>query len=127
MLHQRAKIQWMKGGDQCSRIFFRKIAQRRVARKILQINDDNGTIHTEPKKIINEFVRYYQNHLGGIRRQITLDIGFLRPWSRHVLSNEEAGQLILAFTPDDVKQAVFDIAEDKAPGPNGYSSGFFKA
>ncbi|KAL2232502.1 UNVERIFIED_CONTAM: hypothetical protein Sindi_1430200 [Sesamum indicum] len=68
-------------GDQCSRIFFRKIAQRRVARRILQINDDNGTIHTEPEDIINEFVRYYQNLLG----------------------------------------------EDKAPGPDGYSSGFFKA
>ncbi|KAL2251910.1 UNVERIFIED_CONTAM: hypothetical protein Sindi_2313300 [Sesamum indicum] len=127
MLQQRAKMQWMKGGDQCSRIFFRKIAQRRVARRILQINDDNGTIHTEPEDIINEFVRYYQNLLGGNRRQITLDIGFLRPWARHVLSNEEAGHLISAFTPDDVKQAVFDIAEDKAPGPDGYSSGFFKA
>ncbi|KAL2247912.1 UNVERIFIED_CONTAM: hypothetical protein Sindi_2643500 [Sesamum indicum] len=99
---------------------------RRVARRILQINDDNGTIHTEPEDIINEFVRYYQNLLGGNRRQITLDIGFLRLWARHVLSNEEAGHLISAFTPDDVKQAVFDIAEDKAPGPDGYSSGFFK-
>ncbi|KAL2237662.1 UNVERIFIED_CONTAM: hypothetical protein Sindi_0957900 [Sesamum indicum] len=123
----RAKMQWMKGGDQCSRIFFRKIAQRRVARRILQINDDNGTIHTEPEEIINEFVRYYQNLLVGNRRQITLDIGFLRPWARHVLSNEEAGHLISAFTPDDVKQAIFDIAEDKAPGPDGHSSGFFKA
>ncbi|KAL0455486.1 UNVERIFIED_CONTAM: hypothetical protein Slati_0887800 [Sesamum latifolium] len=47
MLHQRAKVAWMKGGDQCSRIFFHK--------------------------------------------------------------------------------AVFDIAEDKAPGPDGYSSGSFKA
>ncbi|KAL2248049.1 UNVERIFIED_CONTAM: hypothetical protein Sindi_2657200 [Sesamum indicum] len=127
MLHQRAKMQWMKGGDQCSRIFFRKIAKRRVARRILQINDDNGTIHTEPEEIINEFVCYYQNLLGGNRRQITLDIGFLRPWARHILSNEEVGHLILAFTPDDVKQAVFDIADDKAPGPDGYSSGFFKA
>ncbi|KAL2252819.1 UNVERIFIED_CONTAM: hypothetical protein Sindi_0076600 [Sesamum indicum] len=127
MLQQRAKMQWMKGGDQCFRIFFRKIAKRRVARRILQINDDNGTIHTEPKEIINEFVCYYQNLLGGNRRQITLDIGFLRPWARHILSNEEAGHLILAFTPDDVKQAVFDIADDKAPGPDGYSSGFFKA
>ncbi|KAL2235610.1 UNVERIFIED_CONTAM: hypothetical protein Sindi_1293200 [Sesamum indicum] len=27
----------------------------------------------------------------------------------------------------DVKQAVFDIDQDKAPGPDGYSSGFFKA
>ncbi|KAL2230903.1 UNVERIFIED_CONTAM: hypothetical protein Sindi_1684700 [Sesamum indicum] len=120
-------MQWMKGGDQCSRIFFRKIAKRRVARRILQINDDNGTIHTELEEIINEFVCYYQNLLGGNRRQITLDIDFLRSWARHILSNEEAGHLILAFTPDDVKQAVFDIAYDKAPGPDGYSSGFFKA
>ncbi|KAL2247998.1 UNVERIFIED_CONTAM: hypothetical protein Sindi_2652100 [Sesamum indicum] len=88
---------------------------------------DNGTIHTELEEIINEFVCYYQNLLGGNRRQITLDIGFLRPWARHILSNEEAGHLILAFTPDDVKQAVFDIADDKAPRPDGYSSGFFKA
>ncbi|KAL2247989.1 UNVERIFIED_CONTAM: hypothetical protein Sindi_2651200 [Sesamum indicum] len=45
----------------------------------------------------------------------------------NVLTTEEAGQLILAFSPEDVKQAVFDIAEDKAPGPDGFSSGFFKA
>ncbi|KAL2225552.1 UNVERIFIED_CONTAM: hypothetical protein Sindi_2917400 [Sesamum indicum] len=127
MLQQRAKMQWMKGGDQCSRIFFRKIAQRRVARRIMQINDDNGTTHTESGEITNEFVRYYQNLLGGNRRQLPLDIRFLRPWARHVLTTEEAGQLILAFSPEDVKQAVFDIAEDKAPGPDGFSSGFFKA
>ncbi|KAL2225359.1 UNVERIFIED_CONTAM: Retrovirus-related Pol polyprotein from type-2 retrotransposable element R2DM [Sesamum indicum] len=127
ILQQRAKMQWMKGGDQCSRIFFRKIAQRRVARRILQINDDNGTIHTETGEIINEFVSYYKDLLGGNRRQTTMDIGFLRPWARHVLSNEETNYLISAFTPDDVKNAVFDIAEDKAPGPDGYSSSFFKA
>ncbi|KAL0293633.1 UNVERIFIED_CONTAM: hypothetical protein Sradi_6926200 [Sesamum radiatum] len=27
----------------------------------------------------------------------------------------------------DVKMAFFDIAEEKSPGPDGYSSGFFKA
>ncbi|KAL2240925.1 UNVERIFIED_CONTAM: hypothetical protein Sindi_0733700 [Sesamum indicum] len=35
--------------------------------------------------------------------------------------------LVLPFTPTDVKQAIFDIAEDKAPGPDEYSSDFFKA
>ncbi|KAL2230999.1 UNVERIFIED_CONTAM: hypothetical protein Sindi_1694300 [Sesamum indicum] len=97
MLKQRAKMQWMKGGDQCSRVFFRKIAQRRSSRRIFKINDDQGSTHTDPEEVINEFFTYYQNLLGGDRRRT------------------------------DVKQAVFDIAEDKTPGPDGYSSGFFEA
>ncbi|KAL2251973.1 UNVERIFIED_CONTAM: hypothetical protein Sindi_2319600 [Sesamum indicum] len=127
MLQQRAKMQWMKGGDQCSRVFFRKIAQRRSSRRIFQINDDQGSTHTDPEEVINEFVTYYQNLLGGDRRRTAIDIRFLRPWVRHILSNEESTALLLPFTPADVKQAVFDIDEDKAPGPDGYSSGFFKA
>ncbi|KAL2235482.1 UNVERIFIED_CONTAM: hypothetical protein Sindi_1280400 [Sesamum indicum] len=127
MLQQQAKMQWMKGGDQCSRVFFRKIAQRRSVRRILQINDDHGATHTEPGAVINEFVTYYQNLLGGERRRDVIDIRFLRPWARQLLSEEDASFLLEPFTPTDVKQAVFDIAEDKATGPDGYSSGFFKA
>ncbi|KAL2235307.1 UNVERIFIED_CONTAM: hypothetical protein Sindi_1262900 [Sesamum indicum] len=127
MLQQRAKMQWMKGGDQCSRVFFRKIAQRRSSRRIFQINDDQGSTHTDPEEVINEFVTYYQSLLGGDRRRTAIDIRFLRPWARHILSNEESTALLLPFIPADVKQAVFDIDEDKAPGPDGYSSGFFKA
>ncbi|KAL2230749.1 UNVERIFIED_CONTAM: hypothetical protein Sindi_1669300 [Sesamum indicum] len=119
-------MEWMKGGDQCSRVFFRKIAQRRSARRILQINDDHGAIHTDPGAVINEFVMYYQNLLGGERRRDMIDLRFLRPWARHILSEDDVNSLVLPFTHTDVKQAIFDIAEDKAPGPDGYSSGFFK-
>ncbi|KAL2248718.1 UNVERIFIED_CONTAM: hypothetical protein Sindi_2345500 [Sesamum indicum] len=101
-LNQRAKMQWMKDGDQCSRVFFRKIAQRRVMRKILQINDENGTTHTDQGEVAHE-------------RRLTVDIQYLRPWVRHCINDEEATNLLLPFSPDD-----------KAPGPDGYSSGFFK-
>ncbi|KAL2253034.1 UNVERIFIED_CONTAM: hypothetical protein Sindi_0098100 [Sesamum indicum] len=127
MLQQRAKMQWMKFGDQCSRVFFRKIAQRRSSRRIFQINDDQESTHTDPEEVINVFVTYYQSLLGGDRRRTAIDIRFLKPWARHILSNEESTALLLPFTPADVKQAVFDIDEDKAPGPDGYSLGFFKA
>ncbi|KAL2224664.1 UNVERIFIED_CONTAM: hypothetical protein Sindi_3035600 [Sesamum indicum] len=126
MLQQRAKMQWMKDGDQCSRVFFRKIAQRRVRRRILQINDENGFTHTDLGEIAHEFVSYYQNLLGGTRRRLSVDIRYLRPWARHCITDEEANQLLLPISADDVKQAMFDIADDKAPGPDGYSSRFFQ-
>ena len=107
MLQQRAKMQWMKGGDQCSRVFFHKIAQRRSAKRILHINDDHGITHSEPEEVINEFVTYYQNLLGGERRRTVIDLRFLQPWARHVLTVEEASSLLLPVTPADVKQAVF--------------------
>ncbi|KAL2225604.1 UNVERIFIED_CONTAM: hypothetical protein Sindi_2948700, partial [Sesamum indicum] len=93
----------------------------------LLINDENGTTHTDQGKVAQEFVSYYQNLLGGTRQRLTVDIRYLIPWARHCITDEEASHLLLPFSPDDVKQAVFDIAEDKAPGPDGYSLGFFKA
>ncbi|KAL2235467.1 UNVERIFIED_CONTAM: hypothetical protein Sindi_1278900 [Sesamum indicum] len=94
--------------------------------RILQINDENGITHIEPSEVVHEFVSFYQNLLGGNRRRLLVDINYLRPWARHILSNEEASHLFLPFSPEDVKQAIFDIAEDKAPGPDGFSSGFLK-
>ncbi|KAL2230765.1 UNVERIFIED_CONTAM: hypothetical protein Sindi_1670900 [Sesamum indicum] len=126
MLQQRAKMEWMKGGDQCSRVFFRKIAQRRTATRILQINDSQGITITEPNAVIHEFISYYQSLLGGDMRQRVMDLRFLRPWARYIITTEEAGHLLEPFSAEDIKKAVFDIGEDRAPGPDGYSSGFYK-
>ncbi|KAL2253090.1 UNVERIFIED_CONTAM: hypothetical protein Sindi_0103700 [Sesamum indicum] len=49
MLQQRAKMQWMKGGDQCSRVFFWKISQRHTTRRIFQIDDELGHTYDEVK------------------------------------------------------------------------------
>ncbi|KAL2224964.1 UNVERIFIED_CONTAM: hypothetical protein Sindi_2996400 [Sesamum indicum] len=96
-------------------------------RPMFRINDENGFTHTDLGEIAHEFVSYYQNLLGGTRRRLSVDIRYLRPWARHCITDEEANQLLLPISADDVKQAMFDIADDKAPGPDGYSSRFFKA
>ncbi|KAL0295420.1 UNVERIFIED_CONTAM: putative ribonuclease H protein [Sesamum radiatum] len=43
------------------------------------------------------------------------------------LEQEESQALVQSVTREEIKDAFFDIAEDKAPGPDGYSSGFYKA
>ncbi|KAL0439822.1 UNVERIFIED_CONTAM: hypothetical protein Slati_2465200 [Sesamum latifolium] len=101
MLHQRAKIAWM--------------------------NDSDGQVLTTQPAMTNEFITFYQTLLGGSQRERLIDLRFLQPWARHVLSEEEARSLLVPVTSDEIKQAVFDIDETKAPGLDGYSSGFFKA
>ncbi|KAL0294211.1 UNVERIFIED_CONTAM: Retrovirus-related Pol polyprotein from type-2 retrotransposable element R2DM [Sesamum radiatum] len=65
--------------------------------------------------------------MGGRSRDRFIDLRHLRPWARHVLTEAEADALVVPVSPEEVKQAVFDIDESKAPGPDGYSAGFFKA
>ncbi|KAL0448195.1 UNVERIFIED_CONTAM: LINE-1 reverse transcriptase [Sesamum latifolium] len=122
MLHQRAKLQWLKSGDQCTRVFFRRVAKRRAIKRIFQIETDGGTIVVST----NEFISFYQRLLGGERTNWFIDLSFLRPSARYLLSEEDSAVLIKPVTAAEVKMTFFDVAEDKSPGPDGSSSGFFK-
>ncbi|KAL0300101.1 UNVERIFIED_CONTAM: hypothetical protein Sangu_3139600 [Sesamum angustifolium] len=112
----------VKRGDQCSRIFFRKVAMRRASKRVFQIINEDGHTLTTQEDVVNEFVSFYQRLLGGDRRREFIDLRYLRPWARHVLTQEESQALVQSVTREEIKDAFFDIAEDKAPGPDGYSS-----
>ncbi|KAL0449026.1 UNVERIFIED_CONTAM: hypothetical protein Slati_1459000 [Sesamum latifolium] len=99
MLQQWAKLAWTKGGDQCSRIFFRKVAKRRTSKSIFQITNTTGQILTDQQDVINEFIAFYQALLGGERRFRLIDLCYLRPWARHIINEDEAIQLTRRVTP----------------------------
>ncbi|KAL0307939.1 UNVERIFIED_CONTAM: Transposon TX1 uncharacterized protein [Sesamum calycinum] len=119
--------------EHCCRLVFlkavkiEKVAIRRANKRIFQIYDEAGNTFMEPNDISNVFVAYYQRLLGGDRTNRAMDLRYLRPWAKHIITDEEASLLVRPITKDDVKTTVFDIEEDRAPGPDGYLSGFFKA
>ncbi|KAK4384355.1 LINE-1 reverse transcriptase [Sesamum angolense] len=127
MLHQRSKLQWLKNGDQNSKIFFKKINSMRAKQCIYQISTQNGEVLTDMKEVTEEFVSYFKTLLGGTRMQRDINLNFLRPAVRHRLTNKEADNICATITVIEIKEAAFDIAEDSAPGPDGYTAGFFKA
>ncbi|GKA40664.1 hypothetical protein Tco_0733257 [Tanacetum coccineum] len=43
-----------------------------------------------------------------------------------IVSNEDASDMIRSVNDEEIKHAMFDIDNNKAPGPDGYSSKFFK-
>ncbi|KAL0287559.1 UNVERIFIED_CONTAM: hypothetical protein Sradi_7122000 [Sesamum radiatum] len=127
MLHQRAKLQWMKHGDQNSKLFYMKIKARRAKQRIYHIKTPNGESLTDISAVTGEFVDAFHTLLGGERRNRTVNIAFLQYNVRHTLTPTEADMLSAPVTGAEIKEALFDIAEDSAPGPDGYTSAFFKA
>ncbi|KAL0294428.1 UNVERIFIED_CONTAM: hypothetical protein Sradi_6888600 [Sesamum radiatum] len=116
----------------CKLVFFKatkleQVAMRRASKRVFQIINEDGHTLTTQEDVVNEFVSFYQRLLGGDRRREFIDLRYLRPWARHVLTQEESQALVQSVTREEIKDAFFDIAEDKAPGPDGYSSGFYKA
>ncbi|KAL0295375.1 UNVERIFIED_CONTAM: hypothetical protein Sradi_6838000 [Sesamum radiatum] len=88
MLRQRAKLRWLKDGDRCTRVFFRKINATRAKMRVFQITSAAGEVLTE--------------------------------------TDQRQRPLFFLF-PGEIKEVFFDISEDSAPGPDGFTSSFFKA
>ncbi|KAL0289209.1 UNVERIFIED_CONTAM: hypothetical protein Sradi_7078200 [Sesamum radiatum] len=127
VLRQRAKLRWLKYGDRCSTVFFRQINRTRVKLRVFQITNAAGDTITEADQVAAEFISYYEALLGGARSQRSLFLDFLQPYLKHTLTLEEATALTLPISPSEIKEAFFDISEDSAPGPDGFTSAFFKA
>ncbi|KAL0444647.1 UNVERIFIED_CONTAM: LINE-1 retrotransposable element O protein [Sesamum latifolium] len=127
MLRQRAKLSWFKHGDRCSKVFFRKINATRTKLRVFQISNAAGDTLTAADQVVAEFTSFYESLLGGVRHHRALNLEFLQPHLKHTLSVEEATALLLPITPREIKEAFFDISEDSAPDPDGYTSSLFKA
>ncbi|KAL0294265.1 UNVERIFIED_CONTAM: hypothetical protein Sradi_6895400 [Sesamum radiatum] len=102
------------------------INRTRAKMRVFQITSAAGVSLTEEDQIVAEFIAYYEALLGGNRLQRSLQLDFLQPYLKHTLSMEEAAELTLPITPTEIKDAFFDISEDSAPGPDGFTSAFFK-
>ncbi|KAL0290137.1 UNVERIFIED_CONTAM: hypothetical protein Sangu_2586200 [Sesamum angustifolium] len=126
MLQQRAKLRWLKHGDQNSKVFFRKINSTRVKQRVFQITNINGETLTNQQEVIQEFVSYFQTLLGGNSPHRTVDLGFLQHEIRQI-TTAEASLLVAPATAHEVKEAFFEIDVESAPGPDGFGSAFYRA
>ncbi|XP_071727851.1 uncharacterized protein [Rutidosis leptorrhynchoides] len=122
-LKQKSKVEWLRVGDSNSS-YFHKVVKGRVHRNhIHAISDQNDNI-VEGAAVCDVFVRHYELFLGTANTCNMLnDPGTL--FSARI-NTTKANHMVRPVTNEEVKAAIFDIGDDKAPGPDGYSSAFFK-
>ncbi|GJY63013.1 RNA-directed DNA polymerase, eukaryota, reverse transcriptase zinc-binding domain protein [Tanacetum coccineum] len=114
LLAQKARIDWLNEGDKNNVFFHKVIKGRRSRNSVHSICDENGVTY-EKEDVPLQCVKHFQQFLG--KSTYTHDID---------LSNEEADSMVKEVSDREIKEALFDIGDNKAPRPDGYSSVFFK-
>lgn len=124
-LAQKAKCKYLNQGDRCTKFFHDLIKRNNKRNAIVTICKRDGSFTVDGNEIANEFVNYYKSILGSKidRVQIHKDIITDGPC---VSENDWSG-LLAPVTMDEVRTALFDIYNDKAPGSDGFGSFFFKS
>ncbi|XP_074315057.1 uncharacterized protein LOC141651237 [Silene latifolia] len=123
-LNQKAKVQWMKCNDENTQFFHSSIKARRALNKILTIKDQNGVLCSDNKSIENAFLTYYKDLLRSSKEVTRVNLGVVRRGK--CITHQQASAMTQRISDVEIKEALFDIPIDKAPGPDGYTSCFFK-
>ena len=88
----------------------------------MRTTTDDGSI-LEGEAMENQFVNHFKNFLGNSNGNG--DWNFEGVFGT-TLSNDEAVNMVREVTDAEIKCTTFNIGENKAPGPHGYTSTFFK-
>ncbi|GKB39981.1 RNA-directed DNA polymerase, eukaryota, reverse transcriptase zinc-binding domain protein [Tanacetum coccineum] len=102
LLFQKAKIKWLSMGDKNNAFFHRALKSRYSRNRVNAIHDERGE---------SSFV----NKLQGCNELF-----------KKKLCNVDAEFMVREVSNAEIKKAMFMIDDNKAPGPDGYTSHFFK-
>nr|KAJ0222221.1 hypothetical protein LSAT_V11C200063020 [Lactuca sativa] len=123
-LKQKAKVGWLKEGDSNSKFFHKIVKGRNNRNNIRAVLNEQGE-WIEDEKVPNIFINYFKEFLGTENHCAEID-------NPHSLFSKKldlvyAAEMVKVVTDEEIKSALFDINDDKAPGPDGFSAKFFKS
>ncbi|KAK8686650.1 hypothetical protein V6N13_125673 [Hibiscus sabdariffa] len=126
-LRQKSRVLWVQEGDQNSRFFHSMIAVKQNKQAVRAINIDQGQRLEGIDQIATEAVNFFQKLLG-VRNEYVVEcpISFLKELLGCSFSVEAKQILHARVTREETKAFMFAQNSDKAPGPDGYTSEFFK-
>jgi len=126
LLKQQSKIEWIKYSDDCTKLFFTKAKQRKVATYFYTIKDEEGKQVEGFDHVGNLMLSFYKDLLGKQftpRSSIDPEVTQAGP----VVSVEQQLALSSEFSSMEIQEALFSIPSTKSPGPDGFNSGFYKS
>jgi len=113
----------LKHGDRNTSFFLNYASKRKRKNTIKGLADHNGTIQEDGVTMCSIVQDYFGNLFTSEMGEP--DPGVLADVQRYVTQDMNTG-LLAPFSYEEVKKALFQIGDLKAPGPDGLHAVFFK-
>jgi hypothetical protein len=119
---QKSKALWLREGDKNTK-FFHRIANSNRRYNSISTLSINGELSTNPAAISDHITLFYDRLFTEEESQRPLLDGL----DFSMISDEDVAWLELSFDDDEVVGVVLGLNGDKAPGPDGFTMGFFQS
>ncbi|XP_058185750.1 uncharacterized protein LOC131302974 [Rhododendron vialii] len=122
---QKSRIQWLKLGDQCTSFFFKSISNSRNRNRITSLVLEDGTVTQNIEQVKSSFINYYSKLLGSPHQSSYDGTSRVQQLITRKFSESQKLDMVLEVSDKEVKDNVWSLTPQKAPGPNGYNATFF--
>ncbi|XP_020261656.1 uncharacterized protein LOC109837719 [Asparagus officinalis] len=121
---QKARIAWSVHGDRSTRYFHSTVKRNRHNNNVGVLYNSRGDRITDGGEIVTELISFFTNLLGTSVATSPPDKNIIK--SGPCLSEAQIKDLSKPVSIEEIKEAIFSMSDNKAPGPDGYSASFFK-
>ncbi|KAJ9552677.1 hypothetical protein OSB04_016722 [Centaurea solstitialis] len=121
---QRAKVRWLAEGDANTRYFHKVVEEKRHVQHIHAVSRPDGT-YVYDDNVAEAFIDHFVSIIG--TEDLNVNPIMPSPLFGVYLPLSDALHMVRPVQDIEIRDAIFQIGNDKAPGSDGFSSKFFKA
>ena len=118
---QRDKCHWLEVGDSHPKYFYALASAWKRTNRIDRLQDRAWVSRSSKEDLHSIAVDYFSTIFKAYPNSRDPNLPFVKP----VITDDGNARLVLPFSVDEFKKAVFQMHPDKSPGPSGFNPAFF--
>lgn len=126
-LKQKSKLHWLDVGDGNNRVFHSAAKVREVRNSIHEIQCADGQVVKTKEEIKKEAESFFENFMTSQPLNFEgVTVDRLRDLLDFQCDTADCDKLVKEVSNEEIRKVLFKMPGSKAPGPDGYTTEFFK-